>query len=500
MSVLASQKVKKKNNDPKFIILGVIIVFVVLFLFFSKKDENIEHQINKSPVDNRSTATVVSDVAMQHHSKKEINKSLNANGENNNSATLSNSKKEKPKKSEYLYYNMLRQSISSIEERPDLITIENHVKKEPLAKTLQDLSLDHNEVYRLTKSMEAGGYDFGKTKPNEKFIVKTDDKGKIWEFYIFPSKLTFYYTYREGNEFKTSKIEKVLKEEMRLVKGEIKDSLYNSIMELGEHPNLVIQLADFVFKGGEIDFFSDCQKGDKYAIKVPRKYYVDMKGKKVFTNLYGDVEAVYYKGKSVGDVYAFKYLEKKDQLPDYYNEEAKAVKRPFLRVPFTFRVGISSGFGRRRDPVSRAFTRNHNGTDFPVKTGTPFISPAKGRVIKIGYQPNGAGRWFRLRHANGYLTEYFHLSHIKKGLHVGSVVKQGEVLGRTGNTGRSTGAHLHYGMMKVCPKCRKGFKYLNAMKQKFTTSTKEMAKDKKPAYFKMIKPLKKELDKAIDSL
>ena len=496
MSVLSSQNVKRKNNKNKFIIFGVIIIVVGLFLIFSKKDKNIKHQINKSP-------DVTSNVAVQHNSvKKEINKSSVKNGtkEMHNYASLSNGDKNKIEKSQFLYYKMLEDSIKAIEQRPDLITIENHVKREPLAKTLQELSLDSHEVYKLTKSMKTSGYDFTKTKPNEKFIVKTDDKGRIWEFYIFPSKLTYYYTYREGDNFKTSKIEKLLKEEERLVKGEIKDSLYNSIIELNEHPNLVIQLADFVFKGGEIDFFSDCQKGDKYAIIVPRKYYIDMKGKKVFTNFYGDIEAVYYEGKSVGNVYAFKYLENKDQLPDYYNEEAKAVKRPFLRVPFTFRVGISSGFGRRRDPVSRAFTRNHNGVDFPVKTGTTFISVAKGRVIKIAYQRNGAGHYIRLRHANGYFTEYFHLSHIKKSLHVGSVVKQGEVLGRTGNTGRSTGPHLHYGMMKACRKCRKGFSYINPMKQKFTISTKEMSKAKKPAYFKMIKPLKKKLDDAINSL
>ncbi len=489
MSVLSSQNVKRKNKKGKFVISGVFIIVIIgLFLIFSKKDENIKKEINKSPdisnnaeTQNVETRSIASQQVAQRASQ--------ANGDKNHK-----------EKSEYLYYKMLEKGINAIEQRPDLITIEDHVKREPLAKTLQELSLDPNEVYKLTQSMTKGGYDFTKTKPNEKFIVKTDDKGRIWEFYIFPTKLTYYYTSREGDTFKTSKVEKVLKEEVRLVKGEIKDSLYNSIMELGEHPNLVIQLADFVFKGGEIDFFSDCQKGDKYAIIVPRKYYINMKGKKVFTNFYGDIIAVYYKGKSVGDVYAFKYSEKKDQLPDYYNEEAKAVKRPFLRVPFTFRVGISSGFGRRRDPVSRAFTRNHNGVDFPVKTGTSFISVAKGRVVKLAYQKNGAGKYIRLRHANGYFTEYFHLSHIKSSLHIGSVVKQGEVLGRTGNTGRSTGPHLHYGMMKACSKCRKGFKYLNPMKQKFTISTKEMPKNKKPAYFKMIKPLKAKLDKAIESL
>jgi murein DD-endopeptidase MepM/ murein hydrolase activator NlpD len=474
MGVLASQNVKRKKSKTKYIyIASAIGFFILIFFVFQKKDSS--KTLNKeTPI----TKEVVQE----------------------SKAILPDGDKKEEILTQNTYKTLLENSIKSVEERPDLITIENHVTKEPLAKTLQDLSIDPNEVYALVNSMKLGGYDFGKTKPNERFIVKTDDKGKIWEFYIFPSKLTFYYTSREENILSTIKVDKVLKEEMRLVKGVIKDSLYNSVIELNEHPNLVIELADFVFKGGEIDFFSDCQEGDKYAIKVPRKYYVDMRGEKVYTNFYGEVEAVYYKGRTVGNVYAFKYLEKKDQLPDYYNEEAKAVKRPFLRIPFTFRVGISSGFGMRRDPVSRAFNRNHNGTDFPVRSGTPFISPAKGRIIKMGYQANGAGKWFRMRHANGYFTEYFHLSQIKKGLVVGSVVKQGELLGKTGNSGRSTGPHLHYGMMKACSKCPKGFQYVNAMTQKFTISTKEMPKDKKPSYFKMIKPLKEELDKAINSL
>ncbi len=393
----------------------------------------------------------------------------------------------------FTYSKALIESITNLEERPDLKKVEGVIKREPMAIALKNLSIHQPDIYQLIQSMKKAGYNFKQTRPGEKFIAKIDSDGKIWEFYHYPSKLVYYYTVRDHDQFSTKKIEKKLQEEEIVVAGILEDSIYNSIVSKGQHPNLVIQMADYVFKGGELDFFSDCQKGDRYALIVTRKYYIGENGKRVYTQHYGDITGVYYKGSTVGDIYAFIRKVDEEKLPEYYNEKGKAIQRAFLKYPFTFKMAMSSGFGMRRDPITRRFTRMHNGVDFPAKIGTPIISVAKGRVVKIAYQARGAGRYIRLRHVNGYETEFFHLSKIKKSLHVGSIVQQGEVICYVGNTGRSTGPHLHYGM-------RKNGKHVNPMTQKFNIKVKDLPDSQKGIFMKEIAPVQKRLESAVKNL
>ncbi len=393
----------------------------------------------------------------------------------------------------YTYIDAIKKSIELSEIKKNFKEIEGEISNQPMAAALKNLGISQSEIFNLVESVKKGGYDFSKSRPGEKFLIKLNEKDSIEEFYIYQSELVTFVTKKENDKLITQKFTKELKEEILIVKGEINDSIYNSIVSKGEHPNLVIQLADYVFKGGELDFFSDCQKGDTYALKVSKKYYYDLSGNKIYTNYYGDITGVLYKGQTVGNLYAFKHEYNDSTLNDYYNEKGETIERPFLRYPFTFKVALTSGFGMRKDPVSKSFNRQHNGVDFSVSVGSSFISPAKGKVETIGNQPNGAGIWIRLKHANGYETEYMHLQSVKDSLKVGSSVKQGEILGKTGNTGRSTGPHLHYGM-------RKNGKYISPLNQKFTTSVVPMPKDKIENYLKSIKNLKEELDKEISSV
>ncbi len=463
MTLLNNQDIRYKKNGKGslFFIIFILVVLSALY-FLNKNSDNSE----KAEIQN-----TINKVDLVNEENSEKNKQL-----------IDNSK--------FTMLQNIKRGIKNLEERPDLISIESEIgKNQPMAIALKEHNILQNEIFNLVESMKSAGYDFRQTKPGEKYTVKTDSKGVIWEFYIFPNPLTYFYTYRDKNELKTTKISKELKEEEVFINGVVEDSIYSSVVNKGEHPNLVIQLADFVFRGGEIDFFSDCQKGDRYSLKVTKKYYENIKGEKIYTNYYGDIEGVYYKGQTVGNLYAFKHNETEDKtvMPNYFNEKGESIKRPFLKYPFTFKVAISSNFGMRRDPVSRSFSRKHNGVDFPVPIGSQFISVAKGRVITIGNQPNGAGVWLRLKHNNGYETEYFHLNSIKKTLTEGVVVQQGEVLGTTGNSGRSTGPHLHYGM-------RKNGAYVNPMNQKFNIEISPLPEFEKKSFISKVSKLKEELE------
>ena len=101
---------------------------------------------------------------------------------------------------------------------------------------------------------------------------------------------------------------------------------------------------------------------------------------------------------------------------------------------------LNSSFGYRQDPIDD-IRRFHQGQDITVPTGTPIFSPADG-VVKRAYYIGGFGNHIKLKHTSGYSTTYAHLSKIF--VRHGQKIKRGDIIGETGNTGRSTAPHLHY--------------------------------------------------------
>ena len=101
---------------------------------------------------------------------------------------------------------------------------------------------------------------------------------------------------------------------------------------------------------------------------------------------------------------------------------------------------LNSSFGYRKDPIDNEI-RFHQGQDITVKSGTPVYAPADG-IVKRAYYAGGFGNHIKLDHGNGYTTLFAHLSKIK--VKHGQNVNRGDVIGLTGNTGRSTAPHLHY--------------------------------------------------------
>jgi murein DD-endopeptidase MepM/ murein hydrolase activator NlpD len=144
----------------------------------------------------------------------------------------------------------------------------------------------------------------------------------------------------------------------------------------------------------------------------------------------------------------YNYLAKDGRYYDSLGKEYRVVKKsyiPYIRPIEHTRV--SSGFTHRRyHPILHRY-RAHLGIDYANCTGTPIKSTAKGKIIYIGWK-GGYGRCIKIEHANGLVSLYAHMSRYRKGLHVGSWVSQGKVIGYVGSSGRSTGPHLHFGMYK----------------------------------------------------
>ncbi|MCK3657411.1 peptidase M23 [Pasteurellaceae bacterium Pebbles2] len=235
------------------------------------------------------------------------------------------------------------------------------------------------------------------------------------------------YERKEQDKFARQVIEKKSIWKKDVLKGKIDGTLTASLKKLGldnrqiNQLNTALQWQVNVAKLG---------KGDTFAVLVTREYLGDkLTGQ-------GNVDAIHIRtnGKS--------YYAIQSDNGRYYNRQGETIGKGFARIPLQRQARISSQFNpQRRHPVTGR-VRPHKGVDFALPSGTPVIAPADAVVEKVAYQAGGAGRYIVLRHGREYQTVYMHLS--KPLVRAGQSVKRGERIALSGNTGISTGAHLHY--------------------------------------------------------
>ncbi len=188
----------------------------------------------------------------------------------------------------------------------------------------------------------------------------------------------------------------------------------------------------------DVDFQRDVKEGDRFDILYDR--YVDHDGSVVHSGdiLYAELEI----GKRRIKLYRHEYAS--GQIK-YFNEEGRGNRKALLKTPIDG-ARMSSGFGRRRHPIL-GYTKMHKGVDFAAPSGTPIKAAGDGVIVKAGWN-GGYGRYIRIRHGNTYDTAYAHLRKIGGGIRPGKRVEQGQIIGYVGSSGRSTGPHLHYEILK----------------------------------------------------
>jgi len=191
----------------------------------------------------------------------------------------------------------------------------------------------------------------------------------------------------------------------------------------------LIQLFSF-----DLDFQRDIKKNTAVSISYEKTYVENASEFSIGDIDYAKIEI----GKN--NLEYFKFLTDEGFI-DYFNREGKNVKKSILKTPLDG-ARLSSNFGMRKHPIS-GFNKMHKGIDFAAPIGTPIYAGGNGIVEYVGTN-GGYGKYIRIRHNNEYKTAYAHLNSYKKGISKGVRVNQGEVIGYVGNTGRSTGPHLHY--------------------------------------------------------
>ena len=238
---------------------------------------------------------------------------------------------------------------------------------------------------------------------------------------------------QSNNHFTVKEIVTPLEEKFVRVKGVIENSLFLTAQELNIPPAVII---DFIrMYSYDVDFQREIRKGDSFELYYSRFFNQDGKAVKDGSILYGNLVL---RGKN-NAYYSFKTPD--DHVTDYYDEKGVSAKKFLMRTPVDG-ARISSGFGRRKHPIL-GYTKKHKGVDFAAPRGTPIMAAGNG-IIERANRFGTYGNYVKIRHANGYETAYAHMKGFAARIRKGVRVKQGQIIGYIGTTGRSTGPHLHY--------------------------------------------------------
>ncbi|MGB8603201.1 MAG: M23 family metallopeptidase [Rhizomicrobium sp.] len=213
----------------------------------------------------------------------------------------------------------------------------------------------------------------------------------------------------------------------------IDSSLYLSAMRAGIPADVVVEMIHmFSYK---VDFQRDIHPGDSFEVFYD--YYYTPQGQAARV---GNIS--FARMKLAGrEVSLYRFQSDPNSPPDYFDAKGQSAKGMLMKTPVDG-ARITSGFGMRFHPVL-GFTRMHKGVDFGVPIGTPVMAAGGGTVAFAGWM-NGYGNFVLVNHGNGWSTGYGHLSRIGTGIHIGSHVRQAQVIAASGMTGIATGPHLHY--------------------------------------------------------
>ena len=311
----------------------------------------------------------------------------------------------------------------------------NHVvlKGQSLTNILEKYSINKNELKLVQKSL-LKKYKINNLKINDELEFTVDrSNSKIIELSYPVSKTKKIYLSRSkdfktfnGKIITTKLIRKILYEE-----NIIMNSLYKSAIDVGIPDGIIVEFARIY--GFEIDFQRDIRKKDTfqimYEIFESEDEEVIEKGNILYANL--NVQGINYP----------LYFFNKKNLEGHYDESGKSIVKTLMKTPING-ARLSSPFGMRKHPID-GFNKMHRGTDFAAPMGTPIMASGDGVVVKAGWC-GGGGNCVKIKHNSVYQTIYAHMSKFANRVKSGVRVKQGQIIGYVGSTGKSTGPHLHY--------------------------------------------------------
>jgi murein DD-endopeptidase MepM/ murein hydrolase activator NlpD len=322
-----------------------------------------------------------------------------------------------------------------VPEPPPLDVIEGAIETgSTLASSLADAGVPSATVHRISSEL-AGHFDFRHARAGHTYRLARDAAGAIVSFDYQTSESSGYRLLRVGDGFEVERQDVELVPRPALIAGLVTTTLYGAIVDLGEHGQLARDFAD-VF-AWDIDFQRSVRPGDAFQIVYERLHKVELDGTETYQRP-GRILAARYDG-GVGRHTAI-YFEPEQGRGGYYHPDGRSVEGEFLMSPLRDGRITSSFSAARHHPILKV-TRPHKGIDYAAPHGTAVWAVADGKVIYKA-RAGGYGNLIKVRHRNGHVSYYAHLSRYAAGLRVGSRVEQKQVIGYVGSTGLATGPHV----------------------------------------------------------
>ncbi|WP_136482038.1 peptidoglycan DD-metalloendopeptidase family protein [Cognatitamlana onchidii] len=307
-------------------------------------------------------------------------------------------------------------------------------------------------------------------------LLCSKDSLELPESFIYQPNLEEYVVINFKDSIHAFTSRKPIKYVEKIATGVINNNISLTLEEQGLSPRLAYKMADEIY-AWTIDF-RRLQKGDRFKVIYTDKYIDDS----IYTGVH-NIKAAYFEHNNE-PFYAFEFeTDSVKGIIDYFNEEAKNLRRAFLKAPVKF-SRVSSRYNlKRRIAVYGFRVRPHKGTDFAAPIGTPIMATANGTVTK-SERRGGNGNYVKIRHNATYETQYLHMR--KRNVKVGQFVKQGDVIGWVGMTGNTGGPH-------VCYRFWVNGRQVDPFKQKLPEA-KPISDSLKIEYLHYIEPIKKQLD------
>ena len=317
---------------------------------------------------------------------------------------------------------------------PKFKKVEHQVSKgETFDKILRFYSINEKEIIDI-KNRISKKVNLNKLNTNQKIFFTIDQKNNLIKEFIFKVSNTekIYLTRNiDTDEFNQKTLVTSLNKNILYKENIILDSLYKSASKQKIPANIIIEFARIY--GFQVDFQRDIRKKDSfqimYEVFVDDNNNIIEAGNILFANL-----------KLSGENNSLYFFDEKGS-EGHYDKNGKSIKKALMKTPING-ARLSSPFGMRKHPID-GFNKMHRGTDFAAPMGTPIMASGDGVIKKAGWC-GGGGNCVVIRHNSTYQTVYAHMKNFAQGIRSGVRVKQAQIIGYVGSTGKSTGPHLHY--------------------------------------------------------